>query len=443
MDADDPSATLPQAEAGGQASPGDPTLFESMQVPTGAPRQSSAPASQSEAAGERDRQNTRQRRAARPDRRNNELGADLERRVARLEFAEGALARLRVPVLVDAEAGRNVATDQDVLSLDFDNRLRLARSLLECKTESGQSGEIDRLLWLSGLQKLLNVDRAVLVRPSISRRGQAIAQTLGLQILDIATVARRESVHAWLPERFGQIDGPACVAAEKRTDTQLKALGHIHAGVVAFLRYRSLQAPSYQSLSALVALGNAVRRGGALPRPTAEILAGHALQTLALAALQDAASWDTLPAEQIKWRIELALTVGSPDDTHVLSVLGAADRLMHHVIDDLHRGYASQGAHRVEVEIPNLRDAVTAAPRWLDRYLDLVIRLRNLSTVARQLPQTIELVCFDALLGDRAHESAAFDHLFTPEHKSLTTACLRMLTDIAGQELTGASRGVV
>ncbi|WP_152981352.1 hypothetical protein [Mycobacterium intracellulare] len=385
---------------------------------------------------ERGRQTTRQRRAARPDRRNNEVGADLERRIARLEFAEGALARLRVPVLVDAEAGRNVATDQDVLSLDFDNRLRLARSLLECKTESGQSGEIDRLLWLSGLQKLLNVDRAVLVRPSISRRGQAIAQTLGLQILDIATVTRRESAHAWLPDRFGQIEGPACVAAEKRTDTQLKALGHIHTSVVAFLRYRSLQTPSYQSLSALVALGNAVRRGGALPRPTAEILAGHALQTLALAALQDGASWDTLPAEQIKRRIELALTVGSPDDTHVLSVLGAADRLMHHVIDDLHRGYASQGAQRVEVEIPTLRDAVTAAPRWLDRYLDLVIRLRNLSNIARQLPQTIELVCFDALLGDRAYESVAFDYLFTPEHKSLTMACLRMLTDIAGHELT-------
>ena len=54
-------------------------------------------------------------------------GADFERRVARVEFAEGALARLRVPVFVDAEAGRDQLTDLDVLALEFDNRLRLSR----------------------------------------------------------------------------------------------------------------------------------------------------------------------------------------------------------------------------------------------------------------------------------------------------------------------------
>jgi hypothetical protein len=359
----------------------------------------------------------------------------LERRVARLEFAEGALARLRVPVLVAAESGRNVATDQDVLTLDFDSRLRLSRSLLECKTETGQSGEIDRLLWLSGLQKLLDVDRAVLVRPSISRRGQAIAQRLGLQILDVATVTRRELAHAWLPPQFGQIDGPACVAAEKRTDTQLKALGHIPPGIVSFLRFRSLQAPSHQSLSVLVALGAVVQRGGALPRPSADILAAHALQTLVLAALQDAADWDTLPIEQLRRRTELALTVGSPDDDHVLTVLGVADRVMRQVVEDLHVAYGELGVPRVGNEVPNLRDVVTTAPTWLERYIDLVTRLRSLSGVARELTQTVELTCFDALLGDHAYESAAFDHLFTPEHKSLATACVRMLGDIAGPQL--------
>jgi len=44
-----------------------------------------------------------------------------------VEFAEGALARLRVPVFVDAEAGRDQLTDLDVLALEFDNRLRLSR----------------------------------------------------------------------------------------------------------------------------------------------------------------------------------------------------------------------------------------------------------------------------------------------------------------------------
>ncbi len=41
-------------------------------------------------------------------------GEDMERRVARVEFAEGAFTRLRVPVKIEAEPGRDVLTDIDV-----------------------------------------------------------------------------------------------------------------------------------------------------------------------------------------------------------------------------------------------------------------------------------------------------------------------------------------
>jgi hypothetical protein len=74
-------------------------------------------------------------------------GADLERRAARIEFAEGALARTRVPVRGLADLGRDVLTDVDVLSLDVDRRLRVTRSVLECKSgrarpasQTGSSG---------------------------------------------------------------------------------------------------------------------------------------------------------------------------------------------------------------------------------------------------------------------------------------------------------------
>ncbi|GAA3128155.1 hypothetical protein GCM10020255_000990 [Rhodococcus baikonurensis] len=40
--------------------------------------------------------------------------------------------------------------------------------------------------------------------------------------LDVATLAGREAAHAWLPARFGHLEGDECAAAELRTDTQLK-----------------------------------------------------------------------------------------------------------------------------------------------------------------------------------------------------------------------------
>ena len=362
-------------------------------------------------------------------------GAELERRVARLEFAEGALARLRVPVFVDAEAGRDVLTDLDVLSIDIDSRLRLSRSTLECKSGRGQSGEGDRLLWLSGLQKLLGVERAVLVRQTITRRGQALAAALDLRILDVPTLIQREAAHAWLPDRFAHIDGPACITAERRTDTQLKGLGHIRSGLVGFLRHQSVLQPSYRNLASLVALRTSVDPGGVLPVPTRGILAGHALQTLALAALQDAALLDAHPVGQVRRRIELALTVGTPEDEHVLTVLGRADQLMERLIEGIHRAYIDGGANRIERPMPSLRQLVADPPAWISRYIDLAQRMRANPAIAREIPRTIELGCFDALLGDTAFAAPAFSHLFTPEHRSLLLACIRALEDIAGAQI--------
>lgn len=368
-------------------------------------------------------------------------GQDFERRVARMEFAEGALARLRVPVLVDAESGKDVLTDLDVLALDLDNRLRLSRSILECKSGAGQSGEGDRLLWLSGLRSFVGVERAVLVRQSVTRRGQGLAAALDLQILDAETLTTREVANGWIPERFAHIDGQACTAAETRMDTQLKALGHVPAQLVAFLRFKSLLAPAHRILSALVEYSGIADRGGALPEPTRTLLASHALMALTMAAVQDAAALDTMSVQLLGRRTELALTVGSPDGGQLLSVLGLSDQIMVRTIDQVHRAYTQQGADRIDVPTPSLRAIVASPPVWIDRYLSLVQRLRSTPAIAAQILQTVELACFDALLGGTAYHASAFDHLFTPEHRSLLSACARMLreivTDSTGDALNG------
>lgn len=439
MNAENPAAgtagdqELPLA-AGGHSAPRDPDLFTAALDDIhgyGPSPSSSVPPRGGRDAGIPGRRSSR-KRGPESHADISDDGADLERRVARLEFAEGALARLRVPVYVDAEAGRDVLTDLDVLSLDIDSRLRLSRSTLECKSGRGQSGEGDRLLWLSGLQKLLGVERAVLVRQTITRRGQALATDLGLQILDVPTLTQREAAQAWLPDRFAHVDGPACVAAEARADLQFKGLGHIPSELVAFLRYQSLLQPSYRNLAALVALRGSVEEGGVLPIPTRSVVAGHALQTLALAALQDATLLDAQPATQVRRRIELALTVGSPEDDYILAVLGRADQLVGRLIEGIHRAYVDAGTSRIDRPIPSLRELVADPPPWVNRYIDLAQRMRSNPAIARQLPQTIELACFDALLGDTAFLAPAFGHLFTSEHRSLLLACVRVLGDIVG-----------
>ncbi|WP_344597722.1 hypothetical protein [Actinomadura vinacea] len=366
---------------------------------------------------------------------NRETGAELELRVARLEFAEGAFSRLRVPARAEeATPGRDVLTDLDILAIDVDPRLRITWSTVECKGEKGEAKEVDRLFSLAGLRQYLGVQRAVLVRPTVSRRGRALARRLDIGIMDIPTLQRREAAHAWLPETFAHLGGAACLEAEAKTDTQLKGLPELPTEVVAFLRYDALLASPNAILGALGNLGRAVDRRGILPHPAGHILASHALIALLLAALQDAAQLDLVPADVLRQRTERALTTGSPDDD-ILAVLDRADELVRFLLDRVHRAYTSSGAARQDVPQLKLREIIETPPTFLDSYLDLVERLRGNPAVSRNILQTAELTCFEALVDGEAWREPAFDHLFTAEHQGLLLAAIATLGQVANEPL--------
>ena len=139
--------------------------------------------------------------------------------------------------------------------------------------------------------------------------------------------------------------------------------------------------------------------------------------------------------EQLQRRLEAFLTVGGEGQTDVLEVLGAADRLVAHYVEQLHKKYASNGALRQELPFPSLRTLVSQPPGWLPRYLDLVVELRGNPTIGRDVLQTAELACFDAIVGDSAYLSTAFDHLFTAEHRQLLRVAVRTLREIIGLSL--------
>lgn len=365
-------------------------------------------------------------------------GADLERRAGRAEFNDGALVRLRVPIRIDAEAGRDILTDIDVFAYDVDGRLRISRSILECKSGKGQAKEPDRLLWLAGLQRYLRFDRAVLVRQTISRRGRALARALNLRTIEAETLLSREASHAWVPDRFAHIDGPECIAAEARADVQLKGLAHIPAELVAFLRHDALRAEPHSCLRAIATLGRTVDRGGVLPDPTRAVLAGHALIALVAAALSDAGRLDEMSAAELLGRTRRALITGSPDEENVLEILNRADELVTYSIERIHDAYQNAGAKRLSMGHPSLVESVATPPGWVPLYINLAEKLRANPAVARQMLQTIELAVFEAGVGGKAHEAPAFDHLFSPDHRYLLNVAIRCLGDIAGAAIAEA-----
>ena len=361
-------------------------------------------------------------------------GGDLERRVARVEFAEGSFVRLRVPVPADtSDSARDILTDIDVLSLDVDSRLRITKSSYECKSGRGQSGEPYTIVWLAGFRELLNLDRVSIVRQTVSTRGQRLAHRLQIVTVDERSLRQREESHSWLPDRFAHVDGVECTAAEARTDIQLKGLSEIPLELTRFLRGNGALAESPALLSAVMTLGRSCEKQGVLPEPTSRVLAGHALLAIVLAGLRDAGRLDQFGERELHGRLERALTLGDEEDNYLIPLLERADALVRYVQDRTHRAYTNAGAEPLLVHTPSLKEAIASPPEFLNDYLDFVIRLRANPLVARELLQTAELACFDALLGGRAWQSPAFEHLFTPEHRGLLLVALRCLKAVGGK----------
>jgi hypothetical protein len=245
----------------------------------------------------------------------------------------------------------------------------------------------------------------------------------------------REAAHAWLPEKFGHLGGAGCTAAERRMTTQLKGLANIPSEQVSFICYEAALAAPNRVIAALQGLGVSVAGAGPIPEPTGTVLAAHSLIALLVAAAIDAQTLDVLPKQQVERRLELTLTVGGPQDESLLDLFASTDAIVQHLIERVHQAYQDAGVGRKDVALPTLRDLIATPPSWIPRYMDLLDEMRANPVIARDLPQTAELACFDALLGDSAHLSSAFDHLFTAEHRGLLRVAVRTLKAIIGGDL--------
>ena len=217
--------------------------------------------------------------------------------------------------------------------------------------------------------------------------------------------------------------------------TQLKGLANIPSEQVSFICYEAALGRAEPSGCCAARSWRKCGWSWPIPEPTGTVLAGHSLIALLVAAVIDAQTLDVLPKLQVERRLELTLTVGGPQDESLLDLFSSTDAIVQHLIEHVHQAYQDAGVGRRDVALPTLRDLIATPPSWIPRYMDLLDEIHANPVIARDLPQTAELACFDALLGNSAYLSPAFDHLFTAEHRGLLRIAVRTLKAIIGGDL--------
>lgn len=123
-------------------------------------------------------------------------GEDLEARVARLLFYEGAFTRRRVNL--EAHYGEKFTiTDLDVFAVTFDRTLVATTRIGECKTTEakGLPSLADRLMWLAGVKALVGAEGKFLATSkAASDQVRDLARRLNTELLDLRDIARREAL---------------------------------------------------------------------------------------------------------------------------------------------------------------------------------------------------------------------------------------------------------
>lgn len=103
----------------------------------------------------------------------------------RMAWALGYVPLINVPITLPADTGSRAGTDltdADVLGFRFSASGSVSRLLVDCKTTSGRA--VDRVLWVKGLQCVLNLEELYLFKKKIPNSARWLAHELKVNCVD-------------------------------------------------------------------------------------------------------------------------------------------------------------------------------------------------------------------------------------------------------------------
>src|SRR5258708_29016874 len=109
------------------------------------------------------------------------VGDPLEYRVARLFVWSDFFVRRGREIYTVAALDR--ATDLDVLAIRYSQSFQRDVQIAECKSDGDRP--LDRIFWLSGVQRFVDAQRATLIRRSTKWNIKDFAKLAGVEVLDL------------------------------------------------------------------------------------------------------------------------------------------------------------------------------------------------------------------------------------------------------------------
>ncbi|TMC47598.1 MAG: hypothetical protein E6J14_15215 [Chloroflexi bacterium] len=316
-------------------------------------------------------------------------GGLFECRVARLFNRQGSFVRRRVDLNRRFTPSRLTVTDLDLLVIDFGVDLRPTRTIVECKTGTSVR-ELDRMIWLSGLAKLTDAQRAALFMSGrASSKSRQVGRELDVLLQDEGDLTRREKSLGIdrMPE-WGSHD-PELLVREDEVRKASRTLGPDVERAYWFLRSEFWHIPPSlavkRSIAAITALSRLNVRGVQADEGVAlSWLIADAVTAFCVAAVELAGNALILPREDFERFMVERLAEGLASYAHLQRLSEVVDRLVVSTLNAAGVGHAET--------VGALGALAPRPPSYADALIEVIERLSERPRAARHLPLIVDYV---------------------------------------------------
>jgi hypothetical protein len=315
-------------------------------------------------------------------------GDAFERRVARLLASEGYFVRRRVNL--ERHFGERLAiTDADLLVFDIGLTLDVRVGVGECKaTEArGAPTAVDRLLWLTGVRRLLSADSAFLATvKEAPERIRGLAAELEIEVFDERDIIRREEVVSRRAEPGPVAHGDDDLAVEQAVFTAVRKddeLRRLYWFVRTDVWLQSPSAGLKRAMTAMKTIGS--RWSDQLPADEQMALRWIARELIvgfALAIVRIAGDAYRHPEDVFSARLRERLSEGIADYAAMRKLAGAVDAFVLGILREAgvppRRGINALGAFEPQ------------PPAYFEPVAELIQRCAQVPRAASRLPHAVD-----------------------------------------------------
>ena len=308
-----------------------------------------------------------------------------EYRVARLRFFQGYFVRRSIDLWTPNLAGDKLG-EIDVVSVHFDPQLRRTVEIAECKTTSGGSKEIDRIVWVKGLGVVAKARHVVFSKQRVDERSWDFARKTQVDVLDEGAIRDAEvdlgiQPESWVgfhdPE-FGETTVKAARSAVG-SSAELQKAGKYLYGSFWF-------AEDFHRLRLLRRMFRLLAENKSkIPAQTYTIGWTEAFTLLILTTLSIASLRGQRSESSFRGLVEKELETRFGDAKEVRHLLREIDAFRRNEIESIHKIYEASNVAREIFPMLELESQILTPQDWLAPFTELATRLGKKAHLANNL----------------------------------------------------------